>query len=104
MNIGYDIACGCVPRDQSHKNSDTVDAYVLYCSWLRPLFKSTIEISHFFSRFFPACSIGNSQRGITFYENSAYIESKLKFSGAEQSHFVKCLLISLWYLKAILTS
>lgn len=101
QNIGYDIAYG-VPGDQSHKNSDTGDASALYYSWLRPLFKSTIEISHFFSRFVTACSMGNAQQSITSFENSAYIESKLKFSSAWQSHFVEGLLISLWYLKAIL--
>ncbi|XP_028767605.1 uncharacterized protein LOC114725277 isoform X2 [Neltuma alba] len=102
LSIGYDIACGFVPGDQSHKNSDTVGASALYSSWLRPLFKSTIDISHFFSRFFSACSMGNSQQSITSFENNVCIENKLKFSSAWQSPFVKSLLISLWYLKAIL--
>ncbi|XP_054779519.1 uncharacterized protein LOC129287401 isoform X2 [Prosopis cineraria] len=102
LNIGYDIAFGCAPGDQSHKNNDTVDASALYCSWLRPLYKSTIEISYFFSRFFPACSMGNSQQILTFFENSAHIESKLKFSSAWESHFVEGVLVSLWHLKAIL--
>ncbi|KAK4268897.1 hypothetical protein QN277_022124 [Acacia crassicarpa] len=101
LNIGYDIACG-VSGDKSHKNSDIGDASALYYSWLRPLFKSTIESSHFFSRFFTACSMGNSQHSITSFENSAYIESKLKFSSAWQPQLVKGLLISLWHLKAIL--
>lgn len=101
LNIGYDIAC-CVVGDQSHKNSDAGDTSALYYSWVRPLFKSIIETSHFFSRFFPACSMGNSQQSITSFKNSAYIESKLKLSSAWLSHFVEGLLISLWYLKAIL--
>ncbi|KAI9090375.1 hypothetical protein K1719_028710 [Acacia pycnantha] len=61
LNIGYDIACG-VSGDQSHKNSDIGDASALYYSWLRPLFKSTIETSHFFSRFFTACSMASLGR------------------------------------------
>lgn len=101
LNIGHDIAGGCTTGDQYQKKSDRADASMLYHCWLRPLFKTIIEISYFFSRFFSACSIGYSQQSLTFSENDAYIETRSKFSNAWQSHF-ESILISFSYLRAIL--
>ncbi|KAF7844056.1 DmX-like protein 2 isoform A [Senna tora] len=101
LNIGYDIAGAWTPGDQSQKNSAMIDAYTLYHSWLRPLFKTTIEISYFFSRVFSASSMDYSQQRLTFSEKDAYIESRSKVSNAWQSRFGS-LLISFWYLRAIL--
>ena len=101
LYIGYDVADESTSGQLFQKRSDVVDAFILYRYRVKPLLATTKEISYFYSRFFSACCMGYSQQSSTFFEKGASTESIAKFLDDSQCHF-KGLLISLWYLRAIL--
>lgn len=83
---------GYTQAELSQKKSNIFDDFNLYYSRIKPLFKTAEEVSFFYSRFFCACSMENSQ------QNSS-IDSKPKFLDAFQCCF-EGVLISLWFLRA----
>ncbi|KAL3008820.1 hypothetical protein AAZX31_07G052800 [Glycine max] len=92
LYIGYDMTDGYTQAELSQKKSNIFDDFNLYYSRIKPLFKTAEEVSFFYSRFFCACSMENSQ------QNSS-IDSKPKFLDAFQCCF-EGVLISLWFLRA----
>ncbi|XP_027334436.1 uncharacterized protein LOC113849054 isoform X2 [Abrus precatorius] len=96
LYIGYDMTDGRTQGELSQKN-DIFDAFNLYYSRVKPLFKTAEEISFFYSRFFSACSMEYCQRSSTFHEKDASTESR---SDASKCNF-EGLLISLRYLRNI---
>ncbi|KAK7292823.1 hypothetical protein RJT34_15677 [Clitoria ternatea] len=101
LYLGYDMTDECTQGELSQKKSNLFDAFDLYYSRVKPLSKTAEEISFFYSRFFSACSMEYSQQSSTFLEKGASTENRSKFLDASQCQF-DGVLISLWYLRAIL--
>lgn len=100
--IGYDVTDGSTLGELSQKKSDIFDVSELSHSQFKPLFKTAEEISFLYSRFFSACGMEYSQQSSTL-EQGASTDITSKFLDASKCHF-EGLLVSLWYLRAVLRS
>ncbi|KAK7389790.1 hypothetical protein VNO78_25084 [Psophocarpus tetragonolobus] len=94
LYIGYDMTDRCTQGEMSKKKGNIFDDFNLYYSWIKPLFKTAAEVSLFYSRFFCACSIENSQ-------HNSSVDSEPEFLDALQCR-IEGVLISLRFLRAIL--
>lgn len=101
--IGYDETDGCSQGELSQKKSDIFNVFNLPHSRFKPLIKTAKEISFLYSRFFSACSMEYSQQSSTLLEKGASTEISSKFLDSSKCHY-EGLLISLWYLRAVLRS